>query len=132
MSRGFGVLTTTIVRGVTTVRRYECWPDATVVAAPQLLDVEVTQVLRRFVSRGHLDRDAAVQMVDDLTALRIERYDHRSLMDGTVRLWPNVTVYDAVYLVLAEALDAPLLTGDAALKEVPGCDAEVTVVPTTA
>ena len=37
----------------------------------------------------------------------------------------NVTVYDALYLALAEALDAPLLTLDGALAGVPGCDTVV-------
>jgi predicted nucleic acid-binding protein len=39
-----------------------------------------------------------------------------------------VTAYDAVYLVLAEQLDAPLLTRDRALADVSGCQAAVELV----
>jgi predicted nucleic acid-binding protein len=37
-------------------------------------------------------------------------------------------VYDALYLVLAEGLDAPLLTRDRSLAAIPGTDASVIVV----
>ncbi len=47
-----------------------------------------------------------------------------------MELLRNVTVYDGVYLALAEILDAPLLTGDKELATVPGCRATVKVVAT--
>nr|MBA2577070.1 type II toxin-antitoxin system VapC family toxin [Euzebyaceae bacterium] len=37
----------------------------------------------------------------------------------------NLTFYDAVYLALAEMLDAPFVTADAALAGVPGALASV-------
>ena len=40
----------------------------------------------------------------------------------------NVTAYDAVYLALAEALDAPLVTTDRKLAGTPGHEARVIVV----
>jgi predicted nucleic acid-binding protein len=40
----------------------------------------------------------------------------------------NATIYDALYLALAEALDARLLTLDRALTRVPGVRAEVQLV----
>lgn len=101
------------------------------IAAPHVLDAEVAQVLRRFVLRRHLDPVEAERLVDDLVGLRIRRYDHRPLLASAFRLWPNVTMYDALYLALAEGLGAPLLTGDAALAGVPGCEAAVEVRRTT-
>jgi len=37
----------------------------------------------------------------------------------------NLTVYDATYAALAEALDIPLVTADAAFPVVPGLGCEV-------
>jgi predicted nucleic acid-binding protein len=44
------------------------------------------------------------------------------------RIWElrnNLTAYDAVYVALAEALDAPLLTRDRRLAAVAGHDARI-------
>ena len=100
------------------------------VSAPQLLDVEVGQVLRRFALRGQLESDTAEELVAELTALPMHRYEHRPLVARAFELRRNVTMHDAVYLALAEVLDAPLLTADAALADVPGSTAVVEVLPT--
>lgn len=97
------------------------------VSAPHLLDVEVSQVLRRFVLRGRLDPDLAEEMLAELIALPVRRYEHVGLVTRAFELRGNVTMYDAVYLALAEVLDAPLLTADAALADVPGSTAAVDV-----
>ncbi len=97
------------------------------VCAPHLLDVEVAQVLRRYALRGDLGQDLATRLVHELTELPITRYEHRALLARAFALRTNVTMYDAVYLALAEALGAPLLTADAALGEVPGSTAVVDV-----
>jgi predicted nucleic acid-binding protein len=41
----------------------------------------------------------------------------------------NLTVYDAAYVALAEAFDAPLLTADARLARAPGPRCTVEVLP---
>lgn len=97
--------------------------------APHLLDVEVGQVLRRFVLRGGLDPDMAEELLGELTALPVRRYGHLGLLARAFELRTNVTMYDAVYLALAELLEAPLLTADAALAAVPGSTAVVQVRP---
>jgi predicted nucleic acid-binding protein len=99
-------------------------------AAPDLLDVEAAQVLRRFVLRGVLTAEQAEGMVGDLPALPIDRYPAGPLVARAFDWHANVTVYDGVNLALAEALDRPLLTGDGRLAGVPGCDAAVTVLRT--
>lgn len=103
-----------------------------VVCAPHLVDAEVGQVLRRFVLAGQVDASVARLLAGELVALPIERYSHTFLLGRALQLLDNVTVYDAIYLALAEALECPLLTGDAALAGVPGVQASVRVFETSA
>lgn len=97
-------------------------------AAPHLLDAEVGQVLRRFVLAGSLDVAAAQGALVDLDGLPLTRYAHRELLTRAFELRGNVTVYDGLYLALAELLEMSLLTADAALASVPGCTADVRVL----
>ena len=86
-------------------------PSASV-HAPELLDVEVTQVLRRFERTGELTAARGFEALLDLADLAVERYPHRPFLPRIWQLRPNLTAYDACYVALAEALDAPLLTCD--------------------
>lgn len=97
-------------------------------AVPYLLDVEVAQVLRRFVLRGEVAADFAKGVLADLRDLPLVRYPHAAFLEQAFELRENVTVYDAVYLVLAEALDATLVTRDRALAGVPGYERRVEVI----
>jgi predicted nucleic acid-binding protein len=94
-------------------------------AAPHLVDAEVGQVLRRFELRGELDEAAARAALGDLTDLPIVRYPDGPLLARAYDLRHNLTFYDAVYLALAEMLDAQFVTADAALAGVPGALASV-------
>lgn len=100
------------------------------VCAPHLVDVEVAQVLRRYAQRGEVGEDLARTLVDELIELPITRYEHRAVLARAFELRANATIYDAVYLALAEALEAPLLTADAALADIVGSIAVVDVRPT--
>lgn len=82
---------------------------------PHLADVEVAQALRRLVRQGEIAAGAAREAIENLRALDLERHAHEPLLDRVWALRANLTAYDAVYMALAEALDAPLLTGDAVL-----------------
>ncbi len=97
--------------------------------APYLLDLEVTNVLRRYYAAGEMSSERAREAFADFRALRIDRYAHELLLARVWDLRHNVTAYDAVYLALAEALGAPLLTCDARLARVPGHGAVVEVLP---
>lgn len=88
--------------------------------APHLVDVEVAQALRRYALEGDLDAAAAARALDDLRALDLERHAHEPLLDRVWELRQNLTAYDAVYVALAEVLDAPLLSCDARLARAPG------------
>ena len=98
------------------------------VHAPHLIDLEITQVLRRFVRRREMDGRRAEQALADLEDLPLIRHPHQFLLPLIWSLRDNVTAYDAAYLALAQALDATLLTGDAALESVPGFAARVEVL----
>lgn len=83
--------------------------------APHLLDVEVAQILRRYVLLGEIDAGRGREALTDLADLSVERYPHDPLLARIWELRDNATAYDAAYLALAEALGAPLLTCDARL-----------------
>jgi len=96
--------------------------------APHLLSVEVTQALRRLVMTGAVaDFDAADCLVD-LDNLLIRRWRHEPLLARVWELRSNLTAYDAVYVALAEALEATLLTADARLAHSSVHDAQVELV----
>lgn len=96
-------------------------------AAPHVVDVEVFGVIRREHLRGRLDRTAAAQAVDDLEAWPGERFGHRLLLSRAWQLRDTVRGWDAMYVALAEALDAILLTTDRRLAAAagPACRIEV-------
>lgn len=101
------------------------------VCAPHLVDAEVGQGLRRFVMHGDLSDARATALVLDLSDVPIRRYPHTGLLARAFEFRSNVTVYDGLYLALAEALERPLFTGDGALRNLPGCQAVVEVVTTS-
>ena len=100
--------------------------------SPYLVEAEVGQVLRRLTLRGEVAAPRAEVSLGHLANLPIRRYAHGWLLPRAFELRDNVTVYDGLYLALAEALDAPLLTTDGALANVPGCHARVEILPATA
>ena len=96
--------------------------------APHLMSVEVAQVLRRFAGAGAVPTEVAASALVDLGDLDVIRYEHEPFLPRVWELRENVTAYDGVYLALAEALEAPLLTCDARLAAAPGHRAEVRTV----
>lgn len=95
--------------------------------APELLDVEVAQVIRRYWRSGDVTPARGSEALSDLADLPIERYAHAPLLGRVWQLRNNVTAYDGVYLALAEAVNATLVTRDRALARVPGVHATVEV-----
>jgi predicted nucleic acid-binding protein len=96
--------------------------------APHLIDVEIAQTLRRYVRAGDLDARSAASALADLRLLDLERHPHEPLLDRVWALRENMTAYDAVYVALAEALDATLLTCDGSLARTPGMSRRVVLV----
>jgi predicted nucleic acid-binding protein len=96
--------------------------------APHLLDAEVAQVLRRRTQSGTLRATDATSALAAYAVLPITRFEHLPFLDAAFALRGNATIYDALYLVLAESLSATLVTRDAGLAAVPGSKARVRVL----
>lgn len=95
--------------------------------APHLVDVEVSQVIRRYWRAGDITATRGNEALRDLADLPIERYTHEPLIDRIWQLRHNATAYDAAYVALAEGLGAILVTLDSALARMPGARVQVEV-----
>lgn len=96
--------------------------------APHLIDVEAAQVLRRYAANGDIDPVRGREALADLADVPLNRYPHHMLLPRIWDLRPNLTAYDATYVALAEALDAPLLTCDRRIARAPGHSARIELV----
>jgi predicted nucleic acid-binding protein len=96
--------------------------------APHLLDVEVAQVLRRYVRDKTIPAQRGQEALEDLADLSLHRYPHDFLMPRAWELRETLTAYDAVYVALAELLETPLVTCDGRIASAPGHHAVVEVV----
>jgi predicted nucleic acid-binding protein len=85
--------------------------------APALLDFEVASALRGHLLAGKLNPARCAEAIEDFSALLLERHEMTSLLGHMLALRDNFTVYDAAYIVLAQALDAPLVTFDLKMQE---------------
>ena len=96
--------------------------------SPHLIDVEVTQGLRRLVRAGEVSADRAAEAIEDLVDLDLHRHAHVDLLTRAWKLRDNVTAYDAMYFALAEALDATVVTCDTSLAKASGHRAHIEVI----
>ena len=97
--------------------------------APAVIDAEVGHALRSEVHRRRISKRVAEQALEELMAMQLERVSHRFLAERAWELRDNLSFYDGLYVALAEALDAPLLTSDARLARAPGLPARVDLIP---
>ena len=100
------------------------WAEALIarsgLAAPSLLQVEVAATLRRSALAGVVSQDLASLAHQDLLVLPVELFPYEPFADRVWELRDTVTPYDAWYVAVAEALDAPLATLDQRLVRAPG------------
>jgi predicted nucleic acid-binding protein len=85
--------------------------------APSLLDYEVASALRGHALAGRIAEQRLADAIDDFSDLAIDRYPLAGMMRSVLGLRGNFTVYDAAYVVLAQTLEAPLVTADGKLAE---------------
>jgi predicted nucleic acid-binding protein len=96
--------------------------------APHLVDVEVVQGLRRLVRTGEVSSGRADEAIADLTDLDLHRHAHIDLLGRAWKLRENLSAYDAMYVALAEAIEAPMVTCDSPLGKAPGHRARIDVI----
>ncbi|MCB0857358.1 MAG: type II toxin-antitoxin system VapC family toxin [Solirubrobacterales bacterium] len=93
--------------------------------APELIDCETASALKGLERSGRLSPDLALLKLRELALLPIERVPHWPFL---VRIWElrhNLSVYDATYVAVAEALGTPLVTADSRIANSPVITCEV-------
>jgi predicted nucleic acid-binding protein len=98
------------------------------IAIPHLADSEIAHALRAQARRGKVGHGDAERALGRWARLGARRHAAVGLLPRVWALRDNVTAYDATYVALAEALDCPLLTGDARLAAAPGPHCPMVVV----
>jgi predicted nucleic acid-binding protein len=88
--------------------------------APHLIDIEVVSAWRRLAAAGDVDERRVALAMGDLGSIRLDRVPHVPLVGRCWELRQSLTVSDATYVALAEAMDVALLTADAKLAAAPG------------
>lgn len=96
--------------------------------APELLDLEIAQALRRYERSGEIGGARGAIALENLGQLDIIRHPHTPFLPRIWNLRSNYSAYDAAYVALAEALRAPLLTCDGRLARAPGPIVEIELV----
>ena len=88
-------------------------PDPDPFHAPDLIEPETLNALRRLARRGTVSAERATHAVGVLGAFPLIRYPHSPLRGRVWDLRDELSAYDAMYLALAEGLDGSvLLTAD--------------------
>ncbi len=97
-------------------------------AAPEVIELEFMQTLRRFHRQGEIDLNRAKKAMRNFADLGIELFSHRPLRPRIWDLRENLTAHDAAYVALAEILDAPLWTRDAKFRGATGARATIEIL----
>ncbi|MGH7882300.1 MAG: type II toxin-antitoxin system VapC family toxin [Candidatus Dormibacteraceae bacterium] len=100
------------VRGV--ISRDQNW------AAPTHVRVEVASVIRKSVLAGKVSSVRGQKAIFALMGMTIKEVDSTPLLPRIWELKDNLTIYDAVYVAIAELLGCSLITSDARLSRAPG------------
>ncbi|MGH2545532.1 MAG: type II toxin-antitoxin system VapC family toxin [Actinomycetota bacterium] len=93
--------------------------------APHLIDAEVFHVVRNRALRRVLSEWRAGEALEDLRDLLLTRYPVWPFLERMWDLRANLSAFDAAYVALAEALDAPLVTTDLRLARTRGHTARI-------
>lgn len=80
--------------------------------APDLIDLEFANTLRKLVAREYLSSEEAQHFLLEWASNSLIRCSHVMLLPRIWELRENITPYDAAYVALAEILEIPLVTAD--------------------
>lgn len=103
--------------------------SVTDMAAPALVLWETANVIRRQELAGTISSDQAAQAHGDLIDLRIELWPYELLAPRAWQLRHNLSIYDAAYVALAEALRVELITLDRRIGRASGISCSVQTPP---
>jgi predicted nucleic acid-binding protein len=95
---------------------------------PALCDVEVASALRRLWIAEALSERRRDEALSDYVDLPLTRHGHLALLPRVFDLGANLSAYDGVYVALAEALAADLVTVDQRLRRAVGAHTDVGLV----
>ena len=95
------------------------------IAAPDLVEYEVANILRRHNIIGAMSDERATAALTAFRLMKIDFYPHGLLAERAWQLRHNITIYDACYVALAEFLEVPLYTTDKRLARTTGHSAEI-------
>lgn len=95
--------------------------------APHIVKAEAVSGLRKLTATGEVAERQGSRLIRQIMDLRIDTYPIEGFIPRIWALRANLTVYDAWYAALAEALEIPLVTTDHRLAHAPGinCDVEL-------
>jgi predicted nucleic acid-binding protein len=114
----------TIVAALVDTGPHGAWAEQVIESgalhAPELLRVEVTNVLRRLERAQEITTPEANAAYEDFMQLDVELFSFQDFSDRVWELRHNVTSHDAWYVALAEALELPLATLDERLSKAKG------------
>jgi predicted nucleic acid-binding protein len=85
-------------------------------------------VVRRYAAIREIELERGVAALADLADMLLCRYSHDRLLRRVWALRHDLIAYDAVYVALTEALDAPLLTRDQRMAAASGHHARIELV----
>ncbi len=93
--------------------------------APGHIDAEVLSALGRLSRAGDLDDDTVTRLLGHVVDAPIERHPVQWLVVGAWARRSRLRLADALYVELATARDAPLVTTDRRLRDAPMADVVV-------
>lgn len=82
--------------------------------APDLLLPETANILWKYVGRGELSLDSVEAILDDILQIPIRYTESQALIERALRIAIDTkrTVYDCLYIALAELAQTIVLTAD--------------------
>lgn len=95
-------------------------------AAPNVVEFETANIIRRHELAGIISADQAAQAHTDLLDLPIEQWPYELLAGRAWELRHNLSSYEASYVALAELIGVPLVTLDKRINGAPGLQCTVT------
>ena len=98
-------------------------------AGPEWALAEASNILRRLERAEQISRIEATTAHGDLLRLDMELFPFALFAERMWALRGNLTIYDAWYVALAEALDCPLVTLDRKLSRASGPICEIIAPP---